>query len=418
MNRKTALPHSVVLVLGLAVMLNYVDRANLSTAAPLLQNELSLSNVRMGVLFSAFFWVYTPAQLLGGWLVHRFNVRAVLAAGLLLWAVATVLTGFAGGFASILVFRLVLALGECVMFPSWQVILARHTLEHERGRANGFIGSGQGIGPMLGTLFGGLAMARFGWRAMFIGLGVITLFWIWPWLMVTRRGFSDAHDEHGPPPVSYGAILRQREFWGAAIGHFSINYGFYFVFSWLPTFLIKAGGFTVEQMSGIAAAIYGVYAVTTALAGAISDRWIARGSSPTRVRKGLLLASAVGVAVAIAGSAYVKPQAAVWLLGAAGVCFGLSTPTAFAVTTTLAGPRAAGRWAGAQNVAGQLAGVLSPLVTGFLIDRTGNFSWAFIVCAASAVVAMVAWCFVIRQVATVEWPEGLALIPVERHAAN
>ena len=95
------------------------------------------------------------------------------------------MTGLAGGFASILLLRLLLGLGESVTFPSWQLILARQTVEHERGRANGFVGAGQGIGPMLGTLFGGLAMVHFGWRAMFIGLGIITMLWLWPWFLVT-----------------------------------------------------------------------------------------------------------------------------------------------------------------------------------------------------------------------------------------
>ena len=178
MIQRPGLSHGVVLVLGLVMALNYVDRSSLATAAPLLQDELSLSNARMGLLLSAFFWAYTPGQLLGGWLVHRFEVRFVLAAGVLLWSVATTLTGLARGFATIFAFRLLLALGECVSFPSWQLIVSRNTLEHERVRANGFIGSGQGIGPMVGTLFGGLVMARFGWRAMFLGLGVITLCWL------------------------------------------------------------------------------------------------------------------------------------------------------------------------------------------------------------------------------------------------
>jgi ACS family D-galactonate transporter-like MFS transporter len=90
------------------------------------------------------------------------------------------------------------------------------------------------------------------------------------------------------------------------------------------------------------------------------------------------------------------------------VFFGFSTGAMFAVTSTLAGPRAAGRWAGAQNVAGQLAGVFAPLLTGIIVDRTGSFSWAFTVSAASAVLAMVAWGVVIRRVATVQWPEELA----------
>src|SRR5258708_13190613 len=98
MNPRSGLPHGVVLVLGLVLALNYVDRSSLSTAAPLLQDELSLSNARMGLLLSAFFWAYTPAQLLGGWLAHRFDLRFVLSAGALLWSAATTLTGLAPRF--------------------------------------------------------------------------------------------------------------------------------------------------------------------------------------------------------------------------------------------------------------------------------------------------------------------------------
>jgi MFS family permease len=407
-NLRPALSDRLILVLGLAVLLNYVDRANLSTAAPLLQDELSLSSVQIGVLLSAFFWVYAPAQLLAGWLVHRFDIRIVLAAGIALWGVATAATGMAVGFASILVLRLILGLGESVLFPGYQLILSRHTAEHERGRANGFIGAGQGVGPMVGMLFGGLAMARFGWRAMFAGLGVVTLLWLWPWFVATRGRSFEGPDEHASLSIPYQAILRRREFWGAALGHFSINYAFYFVITWLPTFLVKAGGFTVSQMAGIGAAIYGVYAVATALAGALSDRWIREGASTTLVRKIFALTSAIGAAVTIAGSALVDPRSAVWLLAAAGVCFGLSTPTMFAMTGTLAGPRAAGRWAGAQNVFGQLAGIIAPIVTGLIVDRTGAFSWAFAVAAASAILALVAWGIVIRRVETVTWPAELA----------
>ena len=409
----------MLLVLGLAVLLNYVDRANLAIAAPLLQDEFSLSGTQIGLLLSSFFWVYAPGQVLAGWLVHRFDIRSVLAAGLGLWALATAMTGLAGGFLSILLLRLILGLGESVMFPGWQLILARRTAEHERGRANGIIGAGQGVGPMLGTLFGGLAMAHFGWRAMFVGLGIITLLWLWPWFAVTHgRDFNAPPEDGVAPSVSYLLILRCREFWGTALGHFCINYAFYFVITWLPTFLVKAGGFTVSQMAWIGAAIYGIYAVATALAGAASDRWILRGGSPTRVRKSFLLTSALGTAVAVASSALVEPRTAVWLLGAAGVFFGLSTPTMFAMTGTLAGPRAAGRWAGAQNVAGQLAGVVAPVVTGLIVDRTGAFSWAFAVSAASAVLAMVAWGIVIRRVETVQWPQGRAHFPVTAVAAE
>ncbi len=171
---------------------------------------------------------------------------------------------------------------------------------------------------MLGTLFGGLAMGYFGWRVMFIGLGFITLLWLWPWFLVTRSGDFDGPAEHDALSVSYATILGQREFWGAALGHFCINYSFYFVMTWLPTFLVKAGGFSLSEMAWIGAAIFGTYAVATALAGAASDRWIRRGGAVSRVRKTFALASGLGVAVTIACCAFVDPRAAVWPLGAGG----------------------------------------------------------------------------------------------------
>ena len=118
----------MLLVLGMAVLLNYIDRGNLATAAPLLQDELSLSSVQIGWLLSAFFWVYAPAQIVAGWLVHRYDIRIVLGVGVALWSAATALTGLAGGFASILGLRLLLGIGESVTFPAWQLILARHTV--------------------------------------------------------------------------------------------------------------------------------------------------------------------------------------------------------------------------------------------------------------------------------------------------
>ena len=406
--QRQALPDRLVFVIGLAVLLNYVDRGNLATAAPLVQDELSLSSSQVGVLLSAFFWVYAPAQLLAGWLAHRFDIRIVLAVGVALWSVATAFTGLTGGFGSLLALRLLLGLGESVTFPCWLLILARNSAEHDRGRANGLVSSGQGFGPMLGTLFGGLAMAHFGWRAMFVGLGTITFFWLWPWLVVTRGSALQAPEEHDSGSISYVAILQRREFWGAALGQFLINYAFYFVLTWLPSFLVKAGGFTVSEMAGIGAAIYGIYAVATVLAGAASDRWIRRGGSATLVRKTFLLTAAAGSTVTIAGCALVSPHDAVWLLGITSVFFGLSTPMIFAVGATLAGPRAAGRWAGAQNLAGQVAGVISPIVTGFLVQRTGGYSMAFAVAAAAVLLSTLAWGIIIRQVAPVQWADESA----------
>jgi MFS family permease len=417
MDDRPALPASVILVLGLAILLNYVDRGTLAIAAPLIQDELSLSSAQIGVLLSAFFWAYAPSQILAGWLVHRYDVRLVLAGGILLWSLATATSGLAGGFASMLVFRLLLGLGESVTYPGWNLILSRHTAEHDRGRANGLVTSGQGFGPMVGTLFGGLAMASFGWRAMFVGVGLITLLWLWPWFVVSRRAFFHRPQEEAAATVPYRTILRRRAFWGAALGQFAANYSFYFLMTWLPSFLVKAGGFTVPEMAKIGGIIFGIYGLSTVISGAASDRWLRRGASPTLVRKTFMLASAFGVGLTIAASAWVEPRSAVWLIAAAGIFFGVGGPMIFAIGATLAGPRAAGRWGGAQNLAGQVAGILAPLVTGLIVDRTGSFSGAFVVAAASAVGTMVAYGLVLGPIEEVEWQDEEVMRVMSRRLA-
>ena len=143
-------------LLSLSVFINYVDRGNLSVAAPMLGRELALSPAQLGLLFSAFFWTYSLCQIPAGWLVDRISVTRVYAAAYLIWSVATLLTGFAHSITALLMVRLLLGLGESVAYPACSQILVRNFAEQERGRANSLIDIGAKAGPALGTLLGGL----------------------------------------------------------------------------------------------------------------------------------------------------------------------------------------------------------------------------------------------------------------------
>ena len=175
-------------LLAISVLINYIDRGNLSLAAPLLKDELQLSPWQLGILFSAFFWTYTALQFVMGWVVDRFEVNLVIAAGYLVWSLATAATGLVHGFLLLLLMRLMLGVGESVAFPSCSKILARHVPEQNRGFANGAVSAGIKLGPALGTLGGGLLMQRYGWRPVFIGIGVVSLLWLPAWKKWMPRG--------------------------------------------------------------------------------------------------------------------------------------------------------------------------------------------------------------------------------------
>ena len=141
---------------------------------------------------SAFFWTYTPGQMLAGWLAERINAYRTLAIGLAIWALATAATGLAGGFMAMIALRLVLGVGESAAFPCSSKLLAQHLPAHRLGFANGLIALGFALGPAFGTFAGGLLMARFGWRATFLVFGLASLAWLGPWLMTTRHASARA----------------------------------------------------------------------------------------------------------------------------------------------------------------------------------------------------------------------------------
>jgi MFS family permease len=392
----------VVLLLAAAVFLNYFDRGALSIAAPLLQGELQLSSAQMGILFSAFFWSYAPLQPLAGWLAQRFDVRLVLGCGLGLWGLATLLTGFANGFWMLLGLRVLLGIGESVFYPCNHAFLGQHAAVHERGRANGIVATGQAMGPLVGTLGGGLLMAEYGWRPAFLLFGIISLAWLWPWHRATRGGTTAKVPESGNP-VPYARLLRERSLWGTSLGHFCGNYAYYFTLTWLPLLLVREHGLGMSQMAMVGACVYALQAVAAPLTGFLCDRWLQRGHGPERVLKGTMNLGLCGVAVAMAGCAVAGPQLSIALILVAGMFFGMQSAPLGAISQTIGGPRAAGQWMGVQNLCANFAGVLAPLITGFVVDATGHFLWAFVIAAGVTLAGVFAFGVVVGRVEPARW---------------
>jgi len=384
----------ILVLLVISGFLNYVDRANLSVGLTDIQAEMHLSPYQLGVLQSSFFWTYAAFQLfaISGWVVDRFNVYWVLGAGFFLWSGATAVTGMAHAFAVIFALRLLLGMGESVAYPSYSRILANNFPEHHRGLGNALIDAGTKAGPALGTLLGGLLIADFGWRPFFLALGLASLLWLGPWLAWTPRSGATAARENPADAPSVNAVLRQRPVWFTAIGLFCSNYFWYFLITWLPYYLEKERRFPKHKMALYGSLSFLAVALSSSLSGWLSDHWIARGGTPTRVRKtfaglGLTLSTIILPVVLVRDESL-----AMGLLILACVSFGIYTSNVFAITQTMAGPRAAGKWTSFQNGVANLAGVAAPWLTGWVVQTTGQFYLAFLL--AAAIVLASAGCFV------------------------
>jgi MFS transporter, ACS family, D-galactonate transporter len=394
----------VVVLLMISVLINYIDRGNLSIAASMIQDELKISHSQLGILLSAFFWTYAACQLISGWLVDRFNVNWVMAGGFLVWSTATAMTGLVHGLAALFAVRLLLGVGESVAYPSYSKIFANHLHERHRGFANSLIAAGVSLGPALGLLAGGEVIAKFGWRPFFIVLGLGSLLWIPAWIAFMPRGPSlgGAVGRHVGPGIA--EILEQRSLWGSAAGLFCVNYVSYFLIIWLPYYLTRERHLPTGTMVVIGALVYVMSSVFATICGWLSDRWIAAGSGPTLVRKGFMSAGMILSAIfLVAGVAAPRMHIAMLLWLLAGAAYGVSASNTWAITQALAGPQAAGKWTGFQNFIGNMAGIVAGALTGYLLDRTGRFFWPFTATAIIAVFGCLCYVFIVGPIEEARW---------------
>jgi len=398
-------PRYLVFLLALALLISYVDRGNLATAAPLIKTELGLDEAQYGLLASAFYWTYVAFMVPVGWATERFGAHRVLAIGVFLWSVATLLTGFAGSILALLLLRLLLGAGESAVFPTSSSLISTYVPEQQRGSANGAISFGYLVGPAIGTFIGGLLMARFGWRPVFILFGALSLVWLLPWLRFSRRLAAAPAVVSTSAAPSYRDLLAQRGLWGTSLGHFAGNYNWYFILSFMPLYLVSERGFSLEGMAWVLSSAYVVNAVCAMTSGWFTDRWSRSGRSASTIYKGsMVLSHAVSIG-AMAGMMVLPVQGAVACLFVYEIFLGFCSPGTFAIGQTMAGPLATGRWIGIQNFCGNLAGILAPAITGLLVASTGNYTLAFLLACAVNVLGILGWGIILPKVQLVQWGE-------------
>jgi MFS family permease len=405
-------------LLVISVTINYIDRGNLSIAAPRLASELHMDPERMGLLLSSFFWTYAAMQIIAGWLIDRYSVYWIFAAGFFLWSAATAATGLAVGFISLFALRLLLGVGESVAYPAYSKIIAQGIPGQHRGLANGLIDAGCKAGPALGLWIGSRIISHYGWRALFIGIGLGSLLWLFPWLWVTaRRRTSDDSVIHSGLEVGPGLIeiAQQRSAWGTFLCLFCGNYTWYFLLTWLPWYFMRERHFSEDQMGNFGATAFWAVGIASLISGFISDRLVQSGRSPTLIRKSFAAGGLIG-AIVIVGVPLLQSQAlSLSLLVFACISFGCYSSHPWLISQTLAGPAAAGRWSGMQNAVGNLAGVIAPWLTGVIVKDTGHFAFAFAVVGVVLAVGAGSYLLVIGKIEQIVWKPKVDLLHQAAH---
>ena len=394
-------PFLVVALLATVLFINYVDRGAVPTAVPLIQHDLHLDNEEVGRLLSAFFWVYAFIQIPVGWLAERYGAHKVLAGGLIVWAAATMLVGLTSSFGMLLALRMMLGLGESAGFPCVSKLMAAVVPVEKLGRANGIVGFGYLMAPGAGIFAAGLLIDHVGWRGTFVTFGLISLLWLVPWAFVKLPKLATARADAATP--TWGMVLEQKGLWGTSLGLFSSNYMWYFMLGWLPGFLVSERGFSMHEMEHVGTLGYLVNGLSALGIGYAIDRYIAPRTSPNFAYKIVMVVAHAGAVPCMLGMALGSERMAVVSMFGFQVLMGASSPGVYAMSQILAGPRASGRWVGIQNSVGNISGAISTWLTGFIVDRTGHFTLAFIACAIMSLAGIIGWIGLVPRLVPIDW---------------
>jgi MFS family permease len=381
---------TLVTLLGLGVIIAYIDRTNLAIA--LASNEFkqffALSDTGRGVLNSVFFWSYTVMQIPAGLLVDRFGVKRPLAISFVLWCMVAAATSVANVFWELVALRLMLGVAESTLFPAGLAWLAKHVDERQRGLAAGIFVSGSKWGPAIASPLATWLILGYGWRTMFFLLGIGGLAWVIPWMLLAE---DDKLGSARLQAVNQGAALfRTRAMWATLIGTFCYNYFLFFSLTWLPAYLVESRNLSLSSMSVYTMFSFAGTGTVAILAGAAADWMIRRGASALNTRRWFTIAGLLAASTEVFGAMSESTAVAVFFAIFSMTGLGLATANYWAITQTLLPGVAPGRVAGIQNTALNLAGIVAPIITGWLKQVTGSYTapmqtiWVFLIIGVAA----------------------------------
>lgn len=391
--------HRVLGIVFLAAFLTYLDRVCISVAAPRMQSDLRLTELEMGWVFTVFYVAYAIFEIPAAWAGDRWGQRRTLIRIVGGWSVFTMLTGAATGLASLLGIRFLFGAAESGAFPTLSRALSRWFPAQERGFANGLMWTGARLGGAVSPALAVLAMAWAGWRGAFLLFGMIGLLWVAVFAWWYRDDPAEIPADAAPAPAPTEALpwrqlLFSRDLLILCATYFASGFGFQFFVTWLPTYLTREHGLTLQRSGFYAGLPLLAGAIGCACGGLLSD-WITRRTGSLlwgrrTVGAGGFLLGAVGFFAAVSAR---SPELAVACLAFASGAHDLTLPVIWATCTDLGG-RFGGTAGGWMNLASSLSGMLAPVASAGLSQWFGSFHAVFWVTTLLYAAGAVLWLFI------------------------
>lgn len=413
---------AIGVLLALGVLVNYFDRVNLSVSHDALVTSFHITPTIFGQLSAAYSWTYAACQLPTGMLLDNFGVRKVSLVSIFIWGAASVAAAFAPSVLLFFAARLLLGIGEAPTFPASAKAVGEWFPTQERSFATAMFDSTAKLANAIGVPLLGLLLLQIGWRWSFGFTALLSFAYLAVFALVYRepRRFSIRNivrRDSGPgefelmlaPPIPMGRLLRERKVLGAAIGSGAYNYVFYLLLTWLPTYLAQTQHITLRQSFLFTGAPWLVAACCGLLIGGVLvDRLIKRGFDASTVRRTVLITgTCCGLGIAGAGFAHSVTSALIPITIAIG---GLSaaSPVLWSLPTLLVPNSSSGRVGGIMNFSNQISAIAAPILTGWTVQHTNSYVWAFVIPTVYIVIGIVAYVTMLGRIEVIDVREALA----------
>ena len=378
----------VLALVFFGIVISYIDRGNLSIAAPSIMRDFAISPAAMGVLLSAFFWTYGTFQIPAGALVDRFGIRRAYAGGFLIWCIASAAIALSRGRGDVIGLRMVLGFAEAIGPLASLSFIRNNFAGKDQGLPTSIYIAGQSLGPAVGALLGTTLLERFGWRAMFAVTGLGALLWIPCWLAAvpsdTARSVETA--EKSPDPWTWADLVACRAFWALSLCSLLASYYRYFVLTWVPSYLVLSKGFSNLGMGRVISTGLFSMAATNVLVGFAADKMAARiGVFRTRLSiaiLGYLGTSTILLLLILPTKNWVVP-----VLTFSICATGAGNSNYWAIVQHASSKNRAGRSVGYLNTISQVAGAAAPVITGWILGPQKQFGPAILLAGICPVLA-------------------------------